>query len=336
MTAYRLSHVEHVQGDFTLRTGECRLERGEMYAVVGPNGCGKTTLLRVLALLARPARGHVLWNSLEVDYTDTRELLRLRRRIGYLMQNPYLFNMSVFDNIAYGLGIRGVVPAVIRENVGDIMRQLSLESLAGRNAHSLSGGEVQRVALARTLVLGADILLLDEPTANVDQRHVHAVEAYIRSINRQHGTTVVLTTHSRSQASRMSRNQVSIIEGEIRDVAYENVFAGMLHRGPDGLGQLAVGPDLVFAVGSGRPGSATVAIDPQDLILSREPLASSALNRFHGPVSRVEDADGSVRVFVDVGCPLCALITRRSYADLELNVGDDVWVTFKANSVNVL
>jgi len=336
MNAYELQEVQNTVGSFSLRSGTRALERGTVYAVTGPNGSGKTTLLNMLALLIRPDRGRLVFWGDEVDHDRSEHLLEQRRRIAYQLQNPYLFNMSVRDNIACGLRVRSVSKPEIASRVSTIMEQLLLSEMKSRNAHALSGGEVQRVALARTLVLDADVYLLDEPTANVDQRNVHLVEELILRLNRDRGATVILSTHSRDQAYRMSRRVISIIGGNIHDIAYENVFSGVLTVERDGLRTVALPESVTVKVGQGTEGPATLAIDPQDIILSRQELASSALNRFEGRITGVEDVNGSLRVFVDTGIVLCALVTRRSYVEMDLNVGSPVWVTFKANAVKVI
>jgi ABC-type sulfate/molybdate transport systems ATPase subunit len=216
MTAYRLNDVECRRGDFVLRVDDLQLARGEIYSVTGPNGCGKTCLLRVLAFLERPERGRIQRGDDVVIFDDSAARLRQRRRIAYLMQQPYLFNMRVYDNIAYGLRLRHVSGAEIRRRVHEVMERLALGPFARRNAHTLSGGEAQRVALARTLVLDADIMLLDEFTAGVDREYVETVEAYVRKLNRSRGTTVIFTTHSASQAERMSDHPLTIVDGDVR------------------------------------------------------------------------------------------------------------------------
>ncbi len=215
MSAYRLHNVEGRWCDFVLRVDSLVLESGQVYSVIGPNGCGKTSLLRLLSLVERPTTGQVQYNGSVVDYDDGDAWLRSRRTIGYLMQHPYLFNMSVYDNIAYGLRLRHVPPSDVRRLVREVLERFALEPFARRKAHTLSGGEAQRVALARTLVLNPDVMLLDEFTAGVDRRYVEMVEEYVRELNVNRGTTVVLTTHSSSQATRMSDRPITIVDGHV-------------------------------------------------------------------------------------------------------------------------
>ena len=216
MTVYHLRNVEYTRGAFTLRVDDCRIEPGAIYAVTGANGCGKTTWLHLLAFLTAPARGTLEYRGEAVNAGNGRRRVDLRREIGCLLQDPYLFNMSVRDNIAYGLHVRGLPAAQVRPRVHDVMERLSLLPLAGRNAHALSGGEAQRVALARTLVLEADVIILDEPTAGVDREHVRTVEEQILAANRDRGATVIMSTHSREQARRMADHQLSIVDGALR------------------------------------------------------------------------------------------------------------------------
>jgi tungstate transport system ATP-binding protein len=205
-----------------------------------------------------------------------------------------------------------------------------------RNAHQLSGGEVQRTALARTLVLEADVYLLDEPTANVDKENIRAVEEVILSLNRDQEATVIVTTHSPEQAYRLSQNIIPVIDGKITDITYENVFSGTVKKEGDGTRSLALSREVRVMLSKGEDGPVSIAIDPQDIILSNEKLASSALNNFQGAINRLEQVNGSLRVYIDVGVTFCALITQRSYSSMGLNIGKKVWLTFKANSIKLL
>ncbi len=334
---YDLNQITCSRDQFTLQVDHCRLERGVTYAIVGPNSSGKTTFLDLLALQRPSSEGRLRFNGQAVDWDNRRTLLGQRRRIAYLMQNPYLFSTSVAGNIAYGLELRGLDRQEIGDRVDAIAQRLSLEDLLTRSSHRLSGGEAQRVALARTLVLDADVYLLDEPTNNVDRQHVHLVEDVIRELSAEREVTVALTTHAHEQAYRLSTHHITIIDGRLSDVAYENVLAGTLREETDGVRIVSLTDGgAEFLVSEGAVGPVTLAIDPQNLILSASHLESSALNSFEGTVTRAEVQGDSLRVFLDVGVPLCALVTSRSFEGMGLNVGRRVWVTFKATSVRVL
>jgi molybdopterin-binding protein len=134
----------------------------------------------------------------------------------------------------------------------------------------------------------------------------------------------------------MSNSTISIINGRIYDIAFENVFAGTLVREADGVRSVSVADGVSIKVAHGEQGEVSVAIDPQDIILSTGEIESSALNRCEGSISKIEETNGSLRVFVDVGVELCTVITRRSFDDMGLNIGKSVWATFKANAVKVI
>jgi tungstate transport system ATP-binding protein len=337
MTSYVLDNVRCTVGTFTLSIAGCTLDAGNVYSVVGPNGSGKSSLLNLLAFLAPASRGNLLFRNACVDNADGPHRLSLRRQVAYLMQNPYLFNMSVADNIGYGLRVRGCPKEDIRRRVKSIMERMSLTHLAPRNAHHLSGGEAQRVALARTLVLDTDVVLLDEPTANVDLPNVRALEKTVLDLCREKCATVVFTTHSLDQAYRMSGNRLSIINGRISGIAYENVFEGLVQRGGNGVPSVAVTEGVEFRVAAEPPAAhATIAVDPEDIVVSRARLTSSALNVFEGRIERMDATDGILRIYVDIGVSLCAVLTRKSFADMDLNIGKSVWVTFKASAVRIL
>lgn len=333
---YELRQIRSHRDGFVLEVEECDLAPRTTYAIVGPNGSGKSTFLDLLALLREPAAGTYRFAGGKVAWSDRSGLLAQRRRIAYLMQTPYLFSTTVSGNIAYGLELRGLGGDEIERRVREVAAALSLDSLLGRSARRLSGGEAQRVALARALVLDADVYLLDEPTANVDRQHVHRVEELVRETSRRRGATVVLTTHSTNQASRLTAHHLSIIDGRLGAAAYENVLSGHLRLEPDGVRTAVLPGGVELKVAAGEPGPVTLAIDPEHLILSAEELESSALNRLQGRVTRAEDAGDSLRVYIDAGVPLCARVTVRSFEGMRLRVGGEVWVTFKATAVRVL
>jgi len=211
-------------GRYVLKGVSFGVNDGELFVLVGPNGSGKTTLLRILDLLEEPTSGRVVFDGEEVDYSKDRTALR--RRIGMVFQQTVLFDMSVYENIAYPLKIRGSMARVdIERRVMDVIEGVGLSGLERKNALTLSGGEAQRVALAQAIVTEPRLLLLDEPTANLDPKNVSIVEEVILRLNREKKTTIIMTTHNMFQAERLAQRVAILSSGEIRAVGtFREVF----------------------------------------------------------------------------------------------------------------
>jgi tungstate transport system ATP-binding protein len=168
---------------------------GEFVALLGPNGSGKTTLLHVLAFLNIPQQGFIRFNG---EILTKKNALALRRRVGLLLQNPYLFNTTVLENVMSGLRLRGVQKSRAAPMAKDALTRVGLAGFEERFARNLSGGEAQRVALARTLVLDPDVLLLDEPSNHMDVESVRITDDIVLDWNKKRGKTVVMATHHQS------------------------------------------------------------------------------------------------------------------------------------------
>jgi tungstate transport system ATP-binding protein len=195
--------------------------RGEVFALVGPSGAGKSTLLRLLNFLEPPTSGVIRF--LDAEFGPDRAMpLELCRRVTTVFQRPILLNRSVRDNVGFGLRLRR------RRNAHPLveaaLEQVGLKALASQRARTLSGGEAQRVALARAMVLKPDVLLLDEPTANLDPYNVGLIEEIVQALNRQQGTTLVLVTHNVFQARRLAHRVALVLEGQIVEVADVDAF----------------------------------------------------------------------------------------------------------------
>jgi tungstate transport system ATP-binding protein len=175
-------------------------ERG-VYALMGKNGAGKSTLLRVCALLEPPGGGEVLYRDGEGPAANG---IALRRRLTLVMPRAGIFNTTVLKNADYGLRLRGVGRREREERAGEALRAVGLLPLAGQNALTISSGEAQRLALARAMALGPEVLFLDEPTASVDEENVEIVEDLILGMKRRGSPTVVMATHDREQAARLA------------------------------------------------------------------------------------------------------------------------------------
>jgi len=237
MTAGVLFRLEGVGmllgGEEVLREITFEVHQGEIFALMGPSGVGKSTLLRLMNLFEKPTTGRLLFQEKEIE--DGREevafRLRIRREMSLVFQQPYLFDASVFQNVAFGLEVREMGRETVRERVRRALEIVGLSHLASRNARTLSGGEAQRVAFARAMVYEPAVLLLDEPTANLDPRNVAAVEGIIRRANGELGTTIVLATHNLNQVRRLADRVAFLLDGEVLEVGTtEKVFEEPQHR----------------------------------------------------------------------------------------------------------
>jgi tungstate transport system ATP-binding protein len=196
---------------------------GEVLAVVGPNGAGKSTLLLTLARLLKPERGEIRFNGQQASAeADT----VYRRHIALVMQDPLLFDATVFDNVACGLRFRGVSKIEIRKKVPVWLERFGVGHLSKRRAGQLSGGEAQRVSLARALVLEPQLLLLDEPFSALDPPTRSRLLEDLGALLQETATTTVFVTHDLPEAAQLASRIAVIIGNRLRQVGSpEVVFA---------------------------------------------------------------------------------------------------------------
>jgi tungstate transport system ATP-binding protein len=220
--AFRLESVrQRYTGRTVLDLVELKVRRGEILALVGPSGSGKSTLLRLLNFIESPTEGTLYYEGRAAD--GERTPLELRRQVTTVFQQTALQKASVRANVAYGLRLRGLR---VDGQVEGLLETVGLSELAGAPARQLSGGEKQRVALARALIFRPRVLLLDEPTANLDPYNVGLIEQIVRTENRDNETTVVLVTHNVFQAHRLAHRTGLILNGRLVELADTAVFFG--------------------------------------------------------------------------------------------------------------
>lgn len=196
-----------------LDIAELGIAAGRIHAVIGPSGAGKTTLLRVLNLIQTPARGEIKYFG-KLLRSGSADRLATQRTMSMVFQKPALFSGDVFFNVALGLKLRGVSAGNIRNMVTRALKMVGLSDLAGRPASRLSGGEAQRIALARALVIEPKVLLLDEPTANLDPANVAMFEEIIKKVHAETNTTIIIVTHNLYQAKRVSHESIFVNRGK--------------------------------------------------------------------------------------------------------------------------
>ena len=340
-------------GKTALKDINLKINGGEVFAVIGPNGAGKTTLLRLLNLLDQPTSGRILFNGETVDYSP-KSALALRRKMSMVFQQTTLFNMSVFDNVTYGLRARGETKESIGREVTDALELVQLSGFENKNALTLSGGEAQRIALAQALVVEPELLLLDEPTANLDPKTMSIIEEALSWVNRERKTTIVMATHNMFQARSLAHRAALLLDGKIektgtireifeapsKDLAsfarLENVFSGVSSIAEEGTSLVDIGGGLHVEAAFTRLGEVTVYVSPEDIILSNNPIVSSARNTFKGRIVEVTDLGPTVRLKVDAGKVFIVQITKRSFKEMQLNVDSEAFLTFKASSVQAV
>lgn len=215
-----ISVTREYGGRRVLEIDRLTVEPGEILGIVGPSGSGKSTLLRLMALVESPTGGQIAFCGKPTAGPQTP--LALRRKIAMVFQRPVLLNRSVAENVAYGLRVRGERDA--RLKIESALKRVGLSEMAGVAAAKLSGGEAQRVALARTLALEPEALLLDEPTANLDPYNVGLIESIVRRVNEARGTTAVLVTHNVFQAKRLATRTGLLLAGRLIELAPTEEF----------------------------------------------------------------------------------------------------------------
>ena len=346
-------------GKEILKEVNLSIARGEVFALIGPTGAGKTTLLRIMDLLEVPGSGEIRFDGQAVPRSG-KHRLATRRRISFIQQKPQVFNASVYDNVACGLRWRGVDRNTIAEKVDRMLATVGLEGYGSRNARTLSGGEAQRVTLARSLVLEPEVLLLDEPTANLDPVSTARVEDLISNIARQRNTTMVMATHDMSQGQQLADRIGVLLEGSLvqtgnagdifrsphnaevaRFVGMENILAGVVVVNDEGIATIRIVDDAhgtdIQAVSTYPEGTDVYAcVRPEDVTLTPARHPSSARNAFAARVTRVTYLGPLSRVEMNCGFQLTSLVTRVSAQELGLQAGAEVYATFKATAVHMM
>lgn len=188
-----------------------RVMRGEVMALIGPTGSGKTTLLRLINLLERPSSGQIMIEGQDITAISERDTVPVRRRMAMVFQKPVMFKADVESNVSFGLRMRGKVDS---RRVREALAAVGLSGYEKRDANTLSGGEMQRIALARALILEPELLLLDEPTANLDPKSVDAIDRLLESLAKGR-TTVILATHNMHEALRLADRVAVLQEGRL-------------------------------------------------------------------------------------------------------------------------
>lgn len=350
----RLVDVSCRVGAFELRSVNLEIKTGEYFTILGPTGAGKTKLLEIIAGLQRPSSGQV-W----IGDENVTDLPPERRQVGLMYQDYLLFpHLTVRRNILFGL--RDKPKTERRRRVDEISALLGIEDLLDRNITGLSGGEQQRIALARALAPHPRVLLLDEPLSALDPQNRRTVRRELTALHAQLGTTTIHVTHDFEEALVVADRLGVMSQGEIVQIGapeevihrpnstfvanffgVENLFKGEVVRYGEGSANSDT-YNAIFKTGAiqlsviaEREGPAFAAIRPEDIVVSSEVPHSSAMNNLSGTIVGIEATGPLVRLTADVGVNLVALLTRQSLVALKLEIGASAYFSVKAAAIHV-
>jgi len=341
----------------TLDVPLLQVHPNEVLMVIGPNGSGKTTLLLSLALLLKPSTGAISYRGIPV--MGSNQVLQLRRKLAVVFQESLLLNSSVWDNVTLGLRLRGVKGDEVRTRTEKWLERFSIAHLKKRQARLLSGGEAKRVSLARAFVLQPEILFLDEPFAALDSPTRQSLLEDFESVLRETKTTTVMVTHDRNEALVLGDRVAVLMNGSISQIGAPaevfgspvdeevasfveagNILHGTVGSQDNGLALIDIEGLRLQAVSDLKAGSrVTIYLHYEDITInlpSMEPVSSSARNQFKGNITRIFPLGSQLKVTINCGFNLAAIITRRSWDELGLELGQEVIASFKASSVHLI
>jgi molybdate/tungstate transport system ATP-binding protein len=338
-------------GTFSLKDVSLEIAEGEYFVLLGPTGAGKTVLLEVIMGFHRPSSGKILLNNR--DITDVQVD---KRGIAYVPQNCPLFpHMNVFENVEFGLRMQGVAPAERSRTVKKVLEVMGLEEMTGTMPATLSGGERQKVVLARVLVTEPNVVLLDEPLTSIDAEASRSLRNELKRINREFKVAFLHVTHDQIEAFSLADKVAIMMNGKIvqngtpndvlsnpidepvaRFLGYENVLHVKLVKYEGGISEVSADGISIKLKGKLESNAATIAIRPEDLVITTEAPVSHEWNSLEGKVQEYTNLGSIVEVTIDVGLILKMFVDKRSFLELHLIGGEHVHVAFKTDSVKIV
>ena len=330
MKLYKLENIKRIHGSRTvLDIEDLEISAGKIYTLIGPNGAGKTSLLKILSFLDLPSEGRMHFMGQDVGLSE-KHLYPLRKRVVLLDQSPIMFTGSVWKNIEFGLKVRGLAESEKKRRIGEALDLVGMERFRDYNARGLSGGETKRVALARALVLQPEVLLCDEPTANVDGENQEIILSIIEQINKEQNTSVIFSTHYLSQGQRLADRSLLLQRGSLSDMANENIFRITVAGSEGGKALCQLTGQLFLRIPlSALPEDTSFAkihITPGLLEFGPDSDGRTNGNVVMGHVTDMSQESGSVRLGIDIGVNLVMSLVMDKYLREKPEIGGKVSV----------
>jgi tungstate transport system ATP-binding protein len=343
-------------GSLILNVPSLVVSEGEILVLIGPNGAGKSTLLQTLSALAKPSRGEILFRGQRIGMDIP--VLQYRRRLAMVLQEPLLFDTTVYNNVASGLKIRGMKRDEIEPVVARALERFGIAHLRDRSARTLSGGEARRASIARAFATNPEVLLLDEPFSALDPIMRETLIEDLEKVLRETRITTIFVTHDRTEALRLATRLGVMNAGEILQtgsadevmnhpvnefvaslVGVETILQGKVLRKNRTTFIASVSGQEIEAIGDvGLGEQVSLCIRPENVTLSAivSGNMTTATDTFPGAVEKITPIGHYRKVQLNCGFPLVAYVTNPSFSDLSLKEGMEVLASFKAKSVHVI
>jgi molybdate/tungstate transport system ATP-binding protein len=338
-------------GTFNLKDVSLEVAEGEYFVLLGPTGAGKTVLLEVIMGFHRPDQGKIFLNDQDITNVQID-----KRGIVYVPQNCPLFpHINVFENVEFGLKMQRVSPTKRSKAVEKMLEIMGLEKMAKVMPATLSGGERQKVVLARVLVTEPKVVLLDEPLTSIDAETSRSLRNELKRINREFKVAFLHVTHDLIEAFSLADKVAIMMDGKIvqagtpndvlsnpvdesaaRFLGYENMLHVKLVKYEDGISEVNANGIPIKLKGKMESNAATIAIRPEDLVITTEAPVSHDWNSLEGEVREYANLGPLIEVTIDAGLMLKISIDKRSFLRMNLIEGKHVHVAFKADSVKIV
>ncbi len=328
--AYQLRNItQSYNGNIVLALDDFIIESERVTALVGPNGSGKSTLMDMLALIKAPQRGQLEFFSREAA---NKSFAEIQQQIGYVQQKPFLFNISVEQNIGLGLKLRGIPKKQRYAKIDRVIEEFSLAHLRGRRGNDLSGGEIQRVAIARTLILDPRVLILDEPFSHIDKHFRLELENILRAIRERGEQTVIFSTHDQSQAESLADHILNLQHEDSHPAEILNILYGAFTDNT----QVFNTGKMQFHINNNSKKGSCLVIDAAHISLTRPEIPITSKNQFTGRIKNLSEESGQIRVSVDAGELLHAIVSPTEWQALSLTIGNDIRVSCELTAENII
>jgi len=345
-TGVKIENLGKDLGEFKIKNASLEVDERDYFMVLGPTGAGKTVLLETIAGIHPPDEGKIT-----IAGRDVKDVPPENRDIGFVYQDYMLFpHLTALQNVMYGLEARNVPDP--EDKAREVIELLDLTHLVSRYPRTLSGGESQKVAVARAIAYRPKLLLLDEPTAALDPRTREKVRAELAKLHSELKVTTMHVTHDQSEAKILGDTVAVMMEGEIKQVGtvkgvfnrpsneavadfvgVENILRGQVKNYSGDIATIDTGNFELKAITGIKEGRVNVYLRPEDIFISDRPQKTSARNNVKGRVESVTHLGHVYRVRVDTG--LSCFVTKQSVEEFSLEKDKEIYTSFKATAAQV-